>query len=263
VPATGDDFLWLHLKELPFFRALLRSVEARLYQNLDLRPPVLDLGSGDGHFASVAFGQAIDVGVDPSSKALREAMARSAYRLLLQAEGGKLPLRRGSFASIFSNSVLEHIPDIDAVLRELLRVARPGGRLVFTVPNPGYRSQLAVALALARLGMPRLAHSYGSWFNRMSRVHHLDGEEKWIQRLEKAGFARISYTRYFSPAAMRVLEIGHFLGLPSLVARWLTGRWILWPSRANLRLTEASIRLYYDEPPSPEGTFTLYVAHKE
>ena len=52
---SDDDFLWRHLKDLPAFRALLRSVEARFYQDLlPLEEPVLDVGGGDGHFSSVA-----------------------------------------------------------------------------------------------------------------------------------------------------------------------------------------------------------------
>ena len=38
------DYLWLNLRELPYFRAVLRAVEARSYQQFDLPGPILDLG---------------------------------------------------------------------------------------------------------------------------------------------------------------------------------------------------------------------------
>jgi SAM-dependent methyltransferase len=261
--AKPKDYLWLHLRELPYFRSLLRSQEARLYQDIEWKPPVLDLGSGDGHFASVAFEAAVDIGVDPHLKSLREARVRRAYRLLLQAEGGRLPLAANAFSSVFSNSVLEHIPDVDGVLRELHRVAKRGGILVFTVPNPQYLVHLSIADFLSRIGLERWANGYRRWFLWMTRTRHLDGEDIWVDRLHKAGFSRVSSMRYFSPAANRALEIGHFLGAPTLVARWLTGRWIVWPSRFSLGPVEARVRRYYDEPPGPEGTNTLFVAHKE
>ena len=56
-----DAILWRHLSSLPYFRAFLRSVEDRYYQDISLAAPILDLGSGDGHFASVAFEKKLDV----------------------------------------------------------------------------------------------------------------------------------------------------------------------------------------------------------
>lgn len=62
-----DDLLWRHLKDLPYFRALLRAVEARFYQDIPLVEPVLDLGCGDGHFASAMPLHPPFVGMDPWS----------------------------------------------------------------------------------------------------------------------------------------------------------------------------------------------------
>jgi len=59
------DFLWLQVRDLPYFRALLRAVESRFYQDFQLQAPILDLGCGDGHFASITFDRKIDVGLDP------------------------------------------------------------------------------------------------------------------------------------------------------------------------------------------------------
>jgi hypothetical protein len=49
------DFLALHLESMAPHRAILRSVEAKLMSKVPLRPPVLDVGVGDGHFASIAY----------------------------------------------------------------------------------------------------------------------------------------------------------------------------------------------------------------
>ena len=38
------DYLWLNLRDLPYFRAMLRAVEAQFYQDLELLAPTLDLG---------------------------------------------------------------------------------------------------------------------------------------------------------------------------------------------------------------------------
>ena len=59
----SKDYLWLHLKELPYFRSLVRAVEARFYQDFELPAPTLDVGCGDGHFATVAFERPLEVGL--------------------------------------------------------------------------------------------------------------------------------------------------------------------------------------------------------
>jgi hypothetical protein len=61
---------------------------------------------------------------------------------------------------------------------------------------------------------------------------------------------------------MRTLELGHFLGLPSLASRKLTGRWILAPTHWNQWLTARLVQPYYDSPAAGDGTFNLYLARK-
>jgi len=56
-------------------RAVLRAVECRLMAQVPLISPVLDIGCGDGHFASIAYEKLpIDVGVDVMARDLAEAV---------------------------------------------------------------------------------------------------------------------------------------------------------------------------------------------
>jgi len=248
------DFLFLHLRELPYFRALIRAVEASYYQAFDLPAPVLDVGCGDGHFASLTFDRRIDVGLDPWHDPIHEAGRRGTYRLLVEADGACSPFPAGTFASAFSNSVLEHIPHIDAVLADVRRVLIPGAPFYFCVPNERYLSELSISRLLGK--------GYTEWFRRISRVQHADGPQIWEARLDKAGFQLERWWHYFSPSAMRVLEWGHYFGLPSLVAKKLTGKWIIAPAKWNLWLTEKFVRRYASAEPVEDGTFTFYIAKK-
>lgn len=252
---ASNSFLFPHLRDLPYFRALLRSVEAQFYQPIELPAPTLDLGCGDGHFASLAFDRRLEVGLDPGADSLREARRRGAYRALVQADGAAMPFPAGHFASAVSNSVLEHILPLDAVLSETARLLRPGAPFIFCVPNPRYFS----ALSLPRL----LGPAYADWFGRVSRVVHADEPPVWEARLARAGFRLEKWWHYFSPAAMRVLEWGHYLGLPALIARKLTGRWILVRRRWNLWLTERLLQKYAAAEPLEDGVFTFYIAFKD
>ena len=257
------DYLWLNLRDLPYFRALLRAVEARFYRDIELPSPTLDVGCGDGHFASIALDRRLEVGVDPWEGPIREAAGRGAYCGLVQADGGRMPFPGGYFASAFSNSVLEHIPEVEAVLADTARVLRPGAPFVFCVPNHNFDPKLSIARGLDRAGLSSLADRYRSFFDRVARHHHLDPPEVWQGRLERAGFTIDRWWHYFSPDALRVLEWGHLGGIPSLVSRWLTGRWIIAPTHWNLALTRQLVEPYYRENTNqPEGVCTFYITRR-
>jgi SAM-dependent methyltransferase len=256
------DFLFLHVRDLPYFRGLLRAVEATFYQDLPLPAPVLDVGCGDGHFASRTFDQPLAAGLDPWRGPIREAGKTGAYRSLVQAEGDGMPFADGSFASAVSNSVLEHIPEVQAVLAETARVLRPGAPFLFCVPNHNFLPSLSIGRLLDRLGLRSLAGLYRGFFNRISRHHHCDPPEVWQARLERAGFRLEHWWHYFPPAALAALEWGHYFGLPSLLARRLTGRWVLAPTRWNLAPVLAAVRRHYARPLSEDGAYTFFVARR-
>jgi SAM-dependent methyltransferase len=257
------DFLWRHLGDLPAFRALLRAVEAKFYQDLlPLREPVLDLGCGDGHFASVALPRPLAAGVDPVAGVLREARERGAYRLVARSLGDALPFPDETFGTVISNSVLEHIPDVDPVLAEVGRVLCRGQRFIFCVPSDAFSDLLFFTHLFRRLHLEGLARAYKRAFNRISRHYHCDGPGPWQDRLAAAGLQIADSFTYFSERAQYALDLGHYFGAPSLVAKKLFGRWILVPTRWNLALTERWLRPLYEEPLPRQGAYLFVVAEK-
>jgi SAM-dependent methyltransferase len=174
-----------------------------------------------------------------------------------------MPFSGGYFASAFSNSVLEHIPHVEAVLAETGRVLRPGARFAFCVPNHNFDPHLSVARRLERLGLRRPAEAYRRFFDRIARHAHLDPPEVWQSRLEAAGFTVERWWHYFSPAALAVLEWGHYFGLPALIVRRLTGRWLLSTADWNLALTRRLVEpAYHESSPQPQGVCTFFIARR-
>ena len=261
---STKDYLWLQLKELPYFRAVLRAVECRFYQDYPLESPTLDLGCGDGHFATVAFDRQLEVGIDPWSGPVLEAGQRGGYRLTVQGYGDRLPFQDGYFSSAISNSVLEHIPDLDATVNEIGRVMKPGALFLFCVPNHLFLANLSVSNGLDRAGLRGLADAYRGFFNRISRHHHCDSPEIWQTRLERAGFKVEKWWHYFSPRALHILEWGHYFGLPSWIAHAFFKRWILAAALWNLALTRKLVEPAYTEASEqPQGSYTFFVARKQ
>ena len=257
------DYFWLNLKALPYFRALLRAVEARAYESISLESPILDLGCGDGHFVTTAFDNKIDVGIDPWKGPIKEAATHQGYENLICGDGYELPFADNSFNSCISNSVLEHIDDVDRVVNEISRTLKQNSLFVFCVPNHNFLGNLSISNFFEKIGLKKLANSYRKFFNTISRHKHCDPPEVWIQRLNAAGFNVEKWWHYFSPQALHALEWGHYFGLPSYISKKMFNKWILVPYKWNQFITIRSLKKYYEEKPQNDaGSYSFYIAKK-
>jgi SAM-dependent methyltransferase len=74
--------------------------------------------------------------------AARAAVGEEAARFV-EADAGSLPFPDGTFDLVVANHMLYHVPDRPQALRGLLRVLRPGGRLVASTNGTGHLAELA------------------------------------------------------------------------------------------------------------------------
>ena len=101
------------------------------------RSKVLDLGCGNGISARLLNQADFDVvGTDISPLFLEDAHAWENPRLRYQVcDVMELPFESESFNVICSNELIEHLPDVETALTEMIRVVRKGGRIVLSGPN--------------------------------------------------------------------------------------------------------------------------------
>ena len=147
---------------------------------------ILDLGCGDGQLTErIAAGGASVVAIDASPQMVAAARARA-----IAAEEGSaesLPYADRTFDAVFSNAVLHWVRGQDAMLAQVHRVLRPGGRLVAEMGGHGNIAAIRVAFAavLAR---------YGS-ADPGERGNYYPTAEAYSRRLQQHGFtvARILF----------------------------------------------------------------------
>jgi SAM-dependent methyltransferase len=260
--AAERDFLALQLREMAPHRAILRSIESKFMSGVPLVHPVLDIGSGDGHFATCTYHEALDVGIDLLDRDMVEAapLRPKIFKHLVTASATEMPFPDGAFATVLSNCVIEHIPDVDSVMSEIGRVLKPGGTFATTLPSEHYPEYLLGATVGRKLGLPQTAKAYGDFFNRLSHHFHVDPPEVWRARLDAVGLDVVEHTYYFSPAAHRAFDMAHFLGIPNLVSKRLLGKWVIHPLQA--KPFEWWYRRYYDEPLPTAGAYQFVRCRK-
>jgi len=110
---------------------------------------VLEIGFGSGRNLPFYEPEAVEHvwALDPSAESWHQAeeAARSvAFPIeFVEAAAEEIPLSDGSADTVLMTFSLCTIPEADAALREMRRVLKPGGRLLFcehgTAPDPGVR----------------------------------------------------------------------------------------------------------------------------
>jgi len=207
------EILKEYLKSRPLFLSLIRAKEAWLFQRqLPLKTPVLDVGCGDGFFAKITF-KKIEIGLDLADSRINEAKRENVYEKLVTYSGHEIPLKSESVATVVSNCVLEHVPNLEEVVQEVHRVLKPGGVFLTTVMAKPWEENLM----------------FGGWYKgwmRRKQVHfNLLNYWEWMKLWKNCGFEVREKIGYLSSTACKLIDFCHYVSLPSLISYKLTGVW--------------------------------------
>lgn len=129
---------------------------------------VIDVGCGDGGIIGFCAGQSAEVlfidsdenRLVATEERIRVSPAR-AYRAIL-SDCNPIPLEDATGDLVICTEVLEHVPDPALLLGELVRVAKPGARLLVTVPDARSEQLLAATAPPEYFQAPNHIHIFSA-----------------------------------------------------------------------------------------------------
>ena len=163
---------------------------------------ILDLGCGDGQLTErIAASGASVIGIDASPAMAEAARARGLAADVGNAEA--LPYTAETFDAVFSNAALHWVRDQGAMMAQVRRVLKPGGRFVAEMGGHGNIAAIRVALmaVLERHGLSGLEDG----------VNYYPTPEGYSAQLAAHGFA-----------VEQILLIPRPTPLPAGMHAWLT-----------------------------------------
>ena len=237
-------------------QAYWRYREVQALRQLVYDAPILEIGCGDGALTSLILSN-VDFAIDINPRSVQKCKenASRVYRNVQCLDARELQTPESGYGTVFANCVLEHIPDIENVLRGCHRSLRSGGKLVITIP-------------LMRMNECLLFRP--QWYVHLRReqlVHlNLFSEKGWTELLNKCGFSVEMIEPYMSAEDCRFWDtldvvacIGHGrytlavalhrIGravVPPLARNWLAvslSRWLCSKARKHYRAGPATAAL--------------------
>lgn len=203
-----------------------------LLEWLDPRPgeSILDIGCGDGfHDARITARGAAVVGIDIHESRLafarrHNSSPRAQYRSL---DATRMDFADNSFDKAISFCVIEHFTDEAAVLRNIARVLKPGGRLLLSADS---------------LSNPEVTPAERETHRRRYAVNTFYTEDVLRKRLEQAGL-ELERTRYIltAPLTLALVRLSWRLDdLPRALAPLRAAAYftLAWPGKPVVGLAE-------------------------
>lgn len=263
------DYLTPLLEKAPATWALIRANEIRHLDKVQFKNPILDVGCGDGFVAKIVLSnrdQKIDWGIDLSSDEISYARRSGSFKKCKVANVYNLPFKDKSFSTVFSNSVIEHIPDLNQALLEMSRVLKKRGKFIITVPTPYLTTYLMGVDLFKALGLKILADFYGKFFNKMFKHYNLLNHKQWQKLLIKHKLKVVNHYYYHTPSMIKTHEILAFLAIPYGISKYFFKHWVVFPRFRKVFivpwLKKLLYPIYLSDVNKDEGGSLLIIAEK-
>lgn len=191
---------------------------------------ILDYGCGAGTIVQKVRDKGLDAygcdvfyeGGDYSSQVASDLMESG---IIKRMNGDRIPFDDASFDLVINNQVMEHVPDLEAVLTEISRVLKPGGKVLSLFPDRGVWREGHVGIPLLHWFPKgsRLRVAYAFALRSLGLGYHKLNKPRW-QWSEDACAWIDNWTYYRSLHVIRGLFNRHIGTIRGLEADYLKHR---------------------------------------
>jgi SAM-dependent methyltransferase len=268
--AVRDFLAGWEVSDLPFYPIVpaIKTLEGKLFRRYQPNAPSLDLGIGDGYSSNFIFRpHTLTVGSEPLLNDILAARQFGRYRHLACVDATCIPFMDETFNSVYCVHAIDHVRERRDVLREVLRVLRPGGMFVFSDATVYAEGWYGIGDVFRAVGWDRKADeafkhmvAYGG-----ERTEFPYTPERYETELSAMGFEVVD-ARYFMGEKLSRLVFSHH-GLIQALGLWNVPR-----LRGDQRLRDFYLSalprilgglIDQDEMLSEEGGFNLFVAARK
>lgn len=257
------------LEKAPAGWALIRANEIKALENANFNHPILDVGCGDGLVAKVLLEKRddkFDYGIDISENEIRKARKSKAFKKCLVGSVYNLPFSDNYFQTVFSNSTIEHLKNLDAALSEISRVLKPNGQFIMTVPSPFLSKYLLGSRFFVFLKLSFLADLYSRFFHSLVKHLNIYNHKEWDKILIKHKLHILDYFYYHSPMVIGAHEVFSYLAIPQHIVRIVVGSWPMFPTLRGIIFVpwfkKLFLKFYNNDLSKKEGGSLLLIAKK-
>jgi SAM-dependent methyltransferase len=262
---------WKPAKAFFYAFELEEYVRAGIY----FTPPTMDLGCGDGIFATMLKERGlldhVDIAIDYSLKDLRK-IRKGMVHNVVRADARFLPLKSVALNSVFANCMLHGLHsenDLKQVLLEVHRVLVEQGLFVLTEPTPLFfhHLDLVIPKILRKIGFSWLASFYLMRLKKRAAIQQVFSEEEWLKKLAESHLHVKHIGYYITPRQalwwnLLMLHLLRGIALLKLLP-------VSWIKQQTARLQEKIFRPVFKKEQSisqvskqNQAGYILIVAHK-
>lgn len=206
-------FLNLYLDQRPVFLSVIRAQEAAIFDSIwPLNGKTLDFGCGDGYFMKISYlnsGYKIAYGLETDQQRAKLAEKTEVYKKVLVYDGNKIPLPTESVDFVVSNSVMEHLSDLENSVKEIHRILKKKGKFHVTVMSASYEDNL--------LGQILLGDLYLKWMRRRAYHKNLLTKAEWRNLFRSNGFKINNDYNYLDRNSTRLLDLLQYISIPGII----------------------------------------------